>query len=199
MAEHPSLVAKGVASRALWLNRYALRMQRKGLSAADLNQVYSGAFSSYFAFVEQRIEELFLGLLVGRFDYGRPDVVPMAQFHAAADVNSIVFGGRDYADWLPYTYTVDRAKLFFKDGGPFVALAPQHKGSLTQLSVMRNAVVHDSRHARRKFKTVFTEGRALRPGELSPAGYLRGQHAAGTTRLEFLFGEGVAAMQALCQ
>lgn len=199
MPKAPATVADAVARRARWLNWYALRLERHGLSTRDLNQVYAGAFISFHMFLERSIEELFLGTLVGAIDYGRPEIVPLATFSSLQSARQIVYGsGRRYADWLPYGLTNTRAKTFLRNGKPFTDLVKGDQDALDRLGVLRNAMSHESIHAMTRFTAEFVNGRVLPPDQKRPAGYLRGMHAARQTRLEFLFTEAVAVMRRLC-
>jgi hypothetical protein len=196
----PSDVADWVAARGRWLNWYCLRLERHGISRADLNQVYGGAFNSFFAFLEQSIEELFLGALTGRFLYGRADVQPLASFRTVTVARQVVYGpNRRYADWLPWDLTKSRATIFFARGTPFADLPPDDVARLNRLTVVRNALSHQSRYALSRFTEQFVNGKVLPPDQRSPAGYLSGRHAAGQSRLDFLLSEGVAAVRHLCQ
>ena len=66
-----------------------------------------------------------------------------------------------------------------------------------RMSLVRNAIAHDSAYALKQFQREFVDGRSLPPEHHRPAGYLRGQHAIGQTRLEYLFAEAVNVLRRL--
>lgn len=57
---------------------------------------------------------------------------------------------------------------------------------------MRNALAHGSTRSVKQIRREFTDSLSLPPEQQRPAGYLRGQHAAGQTRFEHLLAECIA-------
>jgi hypothetical protein len=168
------------------------------ISAPDAEQAYRGAFLSFHSYVENTIEYLFLGLLRGRVTHRLAEVRPLIQVSSDAVATKVVFDGRSYTDWLPYTrHTVERSKLYFAQGSPFTRMSKADRLGLDELTVLRNALAHESSHALRRFRAEFTDGKALPPTQLRPAGYLRGNHAVGLTRFEFLAARAAKALVAL--
>ena len=145
----------------------------------------------YYTFLERSIERAFLGILMGRYEHSDRRVRPLVAIRSEAVAQRVVAGGKSYADWIPYRYTKGRADAFFSAGRPFSELAGGDVAVLEQLATMRNAIAHESAYSVRRFRSVFTAGKALRPSELTPSGYLRGKHAIDQTRLNFLFSQGV--------
>lgn len=175
-------------------------MIHRSRAVADKNQLVSGALVSYYAFYERRIEELFMGLLTGRVQHPSLNVSQLAQFSSIRSAEQIVRDGKKYIDWLPYDrHTLGRSKLYFNDGLPFTRLTPAQRGLLDELGVLRNALAHQSAHSLKRFEAEFVEGAALPSWQSTPAGYLRGDHALGTTRLEHYLRSTVGVMNALCQ
>lgn len=197
-------VAEEVASRARGLNHYTQRLERLyddgDIIKVDIRRVYEGALVNFYSFVERSIERLFLGLLMGRFQSERKDVRALVDIKSENVARSVVKGGRSYVDWLPYNRsTRRRAKAFFSRGRPFTRLTRSEGRNFQRIAIIRNAIAHRSSYSRRRFREQFTEGKALPPSQRSPAGYLRGQHAAGQTRLEAEFGQVLVLMQKMCE
>jgi len=94
---------------------------------------------------------------------------------------------------------VKRAKAFLSGGRPFTDLSKPDRNFLDSLTVLRNALAHESSHAVALFRQEFTLGKALPPQQERPAGYLRGQHASGQTRFNYLLGRTVLVMRTLCR
>lgn len=194
-------VADDVRSRARGLEAYVGRMDRlsarQELGQADLRRVYGGAFLSFYTYFERSVERLFVGLLTGGLELSGADALVDVRSHTVA--RAVLVGGRSYIDWLPLQrHTVPRAKAFFSRGKPFVEIPNADHRVMERLGVIRNAIAHESKHALRQFRRTFTDGRALPPDQLVPAGYLRGQHSVGVTRLNHHFAEAVAVFDRVC-
>ncbi len=193
-------ISNQVVSRARGLNAYVNRMDglyNQGvISRIDIERTYAGGLLSFFAFMERSIESLFVGLLTGRL------VVSDSQFRRLIELRSdrvaygVIRGGFSYANWLPYKrYTRRRAKIFFSRGRPFTKLNKDQITALDNLSTIRNALAHQSSSANRAFNKCFTEGKILPPDQMRPSGYLRGQHAFGQTRFNFIISDAIRSIR----
>ena len=118
------------------------------------------------------MEDLFVGLLAGGINPGR-NVQPRVTFNSHAVARGVMLGGRAYADWLPYNHTEKRADAFFRGGRPFSNLDRADKRALERVILIRNAVAHQSRAARKKFLEDVVGTTPLLANERTPAGYLR--------------------------
>lgn len=195
-------VVDGVRARAVSTSHYLRRIERAKsegfITDLDAEQAYRGAFLSFHSIVENTIEYLFLGLLRGRVNHRLASVRPLISVRSDSVAIDVVFGGRKYADWLPYSdHTLRRSHRFFSGGMPFSSLNPSDRTDLDELTVLRNALAHESSHALTRFNRTFVHGKALLPPERRPAGYLRGNHAADQTRFEFLAARTARALQSL--
>lgn len=204
MAPRPAhSVADQLRVRAKALDRYVQRVEtlsgRGDLPAADLKYAYVGAFVSFYTETEQRIEELFLGLMMGRIQAPRQAIRGLVSIESDVVARGVLRGDRAYVDWLPFDkFTRKRARAFFSGGEPFETLDRAHVRALERASVLRNAIAHKSGSAQRAFRTQFVDGKSLPVSEQSPAGYLRGFHAPGQRRINLIFSEVVAAISSLC-
>lgn len=198
----PSAIADEIASRARGLNGYVGRIEKvraaRSLSDSDVNRAYAGAFLAFHVAVEHSLERLFLGTVMGRFTYASRSVIPLVSIRSEVVARAIVKGDRKYIDWLPYHLTASRADAFLSGGRPFADLRKTDTAALERLTVMRNAIAHDSAHALKQFRAQFVAGRPLPGSQRSAAGYLRGQHSTGQTRFEFMLAETVAVFRHLC-
>jgi len=139
----------------------------------DMNQVYVGLYFEAITSFERLIEELFVGLLSGRFVTSSAPVVPLLQFSNRRAVRSVVYGGRDYVDWLPYDRTEDLANRFFRKGVPFTSLDTGEKTLIRSCLDIRNAIAHKSRHSVQTFERRVLGSQNLMQREKTPPGYLR--------------------------
>jgi hypothetical protein len=139
----------------------------------DIEQVYSGLFMKGITSFEYLIEALFVGLLVKQFDPASAKIVKRVTLNSHLVARDVVFGGRNYVDWLPYQHTEKRAAAFFRAGKPFTQLSKPGKKTLENLLYIRNAIAHPSSYARGKFEQEVIGALPLTGVERSPAGFLR--------------------------
>jgi hypothetical protein len=192
------VVADACARRANYLVGYSQRLAARCNSEADRNQVFSGAYVAYLGFFEQQLEELFVGLLTAKYRHPRAVIRPLVVLPSRSVAKSLITGGRNYVDWLPFEqHTRKRAPAFLHNGEPFSSLGKADRDALDRASVLRNALAHQSDHSQRRFAAVFTSGKSLRASELRPGGYLRGSHSLSRTRFEVQLQELVGVMRKL--
>jgi len=167
------------------------------VTPVDVGRVYGGAFLAFHTYFERSLERLFLGLLMKRLELD--NVRPLIDVQSEKVGHAVVVGGRHYVDWLPFDQVaIPRAKAFLAGGRPFSDLSKADRRHLESLSVIRNALAHESRHAKRRFRAQFVDGLALPPSQRTPSGYLRGQHRVGETRFDHLLGETIGVFTRLC-
>src|SRR5579859_135638 len=159
----------------------------------DVSLFYEGIFLRTVTSFEGLIEELFVGLLTGAITSGR-GVHPRVTFRSTAVARDVMLGGKAYVDWLPYHHTDNRACAFFRAGRPFSILNRTERKSLERMFIIRNAVAHQSRAARRKFEDEVIGAAPLLPSERTPAGFLRSVFRALPPQTQY---EDIAATCAL--
>ena len=196
-------LADDVASRARGLSQYVARMERlygsRTLSKSDVTRVNAGAFLAFQTYVERSLERLFLGALMGRYEFAATSVRPLVDIRSERTARAVVSGGKRYVDWLPLNDEIDRrAKAFLSGGRPFASVSSGDRATLSRMLVIRNALAHESSHAMRQFRRTFTEGKALPPDQLTPAGYLRGTHTGSQSRFDYLLADAVAVIRRMC-
>ena len=202
MHKSADTVAHEVATRAKSVDAFLNRIERlRGqgyLSNKDAERSYTGAFLEFHAFVEQSIERLFVGLLRERLKCKSRSVRPLIAVNSDVVALRIVRGDRRYIDWLPYNqYTMKRASAFFSRGDPFSRLDGSDIAVFEEASWIRNALAHQSRSALTVFKDRLVKGKSLPPDQQRPAGYLRGIHTAGQTRMGNILARAVIVMTKL--
>jgi hypothetical protein len=74
----------------------------------------------------------------------------------------ILLRGDKYLLWLPYSNTVDRAKLYLKDGRPFTEIDNGDRSIMKTISTIRNAIAHTGPHATGEFEKVISSLTLLR-------------------------------------
>lgn len=123
---------------------------------------------------------------------------PIVRVGSESVARAVVRGGRAYVSWLPIDGTRKRAMTFLSRGAPFTTLTNAEKATLERAHAIRNALAHPGSHALRRFQVEVIGGLAVPPDQKQPDGYLRGQHAVGQTRFEYLLAECDAVFRRLC-
>jgi hypothetical protein len=202
MARPARTIAERLARKAVALNRYVKRVERlvtkRHMSSREARIAYAGAYMAYYVHLEAAVEELFMGLLMRRIRIGGAYVQSLVRMKSETVARAVIRGGRPYASWLPIDGTRKRAKTFLAGGGPFAALTSTDQNTLTRAHVIRNALAHPGSHTLRRFRSDVVGELALPPDQRRPEGYLRGQHAMGQTRFEYLMAECGAVFGRLC-
>lgn len=181
------------------MSQHVKRVSNRCPLVADKNIIYSGAFVSYVAFFETQLEDLFVRQLAGELVHPTSMATPVVQFPSQAVARDFVFSGRKYADWLPYKeHTQKRAQIYYSDDHPFNRLPPTLRTQLRNVSTLRNALAHNSRHSMGQFKKTFIDNQQIPVREQSPAQFLRGQSTRSLTRFDVHIATMVSAMDALC-
>jgi hypothetical protein len=195
-------IADRVAQRARVVDRFVNKLEllgsRRELTRSDLERAYAGGFLSFFTFYETAWEELFFGLLMGRVTV-YPTVNPLVSIKSEVTARRVVYDNRSYADWLPANRTVERASMYLSGGRPFSLLSDVDKGTIKRYFTVRNALAHESRHSLSQFQRSVVGQRVLPKYERRPAGYLRGVHAAGQTRMNLALAELTIIFGRLCK
>jgi hypothetical protein len=176
MPRPSTAISEDFTARLRAFERSRVKLERLLLSRHvtrhDVGLFYEGIFLRTVTSFEHLIEELFVGLLSGGISPGH-NVRPRLAFRSALIAREVMLGGKPYADWLPYEHTLKRARAFFRGGEPFSRIEGADIGSLNRILMIRHAVAHQSRAARRKFEDQVLGSMPLLPGERTPAGFLR--------------------------
>lgn len=201
MARPASRVAADLTAHARGLDEYLRRAERLAsqgqIPRVDIHRAYAGAFLSFSVDLERAIEDIFMGLLMGRLVHSQRTVRALVTVRSEVVARKVVRGDRRYVDWLPYKQTRDRAEAFFSGGEPFASLSATEVAPFERVRIIRNALAHGSGHAMRQFQRTFTDDLPLPAVQRRPAGYLRGQHSVGQTRFAHLLAEAVQATRKL--
>jgi hypothetical protein len=151
----------------------------------DVHSVYEALFLRSVTGFEIFLEDLFISIMTGHTTYpaARGVVLKMSAMSTSALLD-ILRQGDNYMDWIPIGKTVDRAKIYLKDGKPFSDLTMGDRSQIKTIATIRNSIAHHSKHAKNEFRRTVLAGRTLLPVEKTPAGFLRAQ-ARATPKLSF--------------
>ena len=201
MRKSASVISDRFLERVKSLDRYVQRIESlygSGLmTQQDAERAYRGAYLEFHIGLEQAIETLFLGLLRGSLRSRSHRVHPRISVKSHRVASDVVRGANRFVDWLPYERTLQRAEVFFRGGRPFTSLTGQEKKELEDSTAIRNALAHESSAALKRFRTALVDGRNLPSRQHGPSGYLRGQHRAGQTRMNYRLAAGALVLQKL--
>lgn len=93
-----------------------------------------------------------------------------------------------HTDWTAAAKVVNRAKRFFKGGGPFVNVIRPQTNLLDNLKTIRNALSHESAEATDKFESLVRNELTFFPPGMIPGTFLmtlKPHHAPPTNYLQF--------------
>jgi hypothetical protein len=201
-AREAAAVVEPLRKQALALRDFLDRVERlqqsRLLLVSDVHKAYEGALLTWNTTFEKQLEFLFLGLLTGRLKIRGGSVRPRLRVDSTTVAFDIMKGNSRFVDWLPINSTVKRAQLVFAGGRPFDLLQPADHDAFATLHKVRNAIAHRSGPAMKKFKDDLIAGHDLPPAQHSPAGYLRGSHTQGVTRMIYLITQTTVAMNRFC-
>jgi hypothetical protein len=158
---------------------------RGQIRKVDLDSVYEALFLRAVTSFEAFLEDLFLAILAGRAQYGRQRVRVLMSVSSRDDLMQILLQGNAFMNWLPFSNTEKRAKLYLRDGRPFTDLDDGDKSQLKTITVIRNAIAHKSAHALSEFDRTVIGSLSLLQNERSPAGFLRSRIASGPAQSRF--------------
>lgn len=166
----------------------------------DIVQAYAGLYLDTFTEFESLIENLFFGILTGTIKANNASVTRKVTIKPNNEIEPVVYSGKAYLDWLPYTdHTIKKANIYFIDGKPFSFLEQPQKDKLSNYHKIRNAIAHKSKKAMKEFNEVIA-GMTLLPLEKTPQGFLRNipNRATKKTQLEIISEELKSIAFTLC-
>jgi hypothetical protein len=204
MPRPASALAEDLVGHYKYLEKTRTKMERLFNSSAlvrrDIEQVYAGLYLNAVTSFEQFLESLFIGLLAERISPSLDTVVPRVTFRSDRVARDVVHSGRNYVDWLPYSYTEQRAKVFFRGGRPFSLLTPDEKRTIERIMYTRNSIAHQSKYSQMVFESKVLGSLPLAPRERTPTGFLRSRFrtAPVQTRYELYVTEMAAIARKLC-
>jgi hypothetical protein len=146
---------------------------RGHLARRDIEEVYAAIYVNAIASLEAFLEELFIGLLVGKIRSRRKNVKPKIKIRNYDFACKLIFREGRYFNWLPYKNTKELSRTFFAGGKPFTLITEDQEGTLLKCLITRNAIAHQSLHAIKRFKKEVLSNMSLIPRDRKPKGFLR--------------------------
>jgi hypothetical protein len=84
----------------------------------------------------------------------------------------LILAGRDFFQWSQPKRVCEQAELCFENGVPFKALIESTTVELSEMTTIRNAIVHRSSIAKEKFKTLVRNKMKTAPPDVTPGQFL---------------------------
>jgi len=95
-------------------------------------------------------------------------VFPNNEQHAL----DMILAGKEYFPWTAPDALRRQSVLCFQDGQPFRQILDETTTELQEMNTVRNAVVHKSRVAMEKFKSLVRDKMLTAPPDITPASFL---------------------------
>lgn len=160
----------------------------KQIALRDLHSVYEALFIRAVTSFEVFLQDQFIATMSGKAAYGRARKVSARMTAVSnAAMMDILLQTRPYVTWLPYEHTHQRALVYLKDGKPFSEIPNAERQTMEKITIIRNAIAHQSEHAVKKFENKVLSGLILLPQEKKPAGFLRSVLRASPLQRRFEF------------
>jgi hypothetical protein len=155
------------------------------LNTAQRDFIVEWAFVKVHAAWESFLESSFIAYMLGVQTAAgfapRRYVFPSNEQHAL----DIVLGSREYFPWTAPDSVRRQSILCFEDGQPFRQILDSTTTELQEINTVRNAVVHRSRVAVEKFKSLVRDKILTAPPDVTPARFLLATKSGTTGRTYF--------------
>jgi hypothetical protein len=142
------------------------------------------SFLKLFISWEHFLEQSFIRFMCGaKNSAGFPEETyanPKSLEHAL----SMLKQKQRYIDWTIVSDVIERAKLYFKNGEPFSTALGQASTYLTEMKVIRNRIVHESKKAEEDFHDLVRQKFGHFPRGMVPGKLLMSNFSANKTLLE---------------
>lgn len=162
------------------LGRQIELLQLQKIPKTDLESIYELSFMNVFVAFENDLIELFkTNLLMTHGRSGKVRSLYRPNSRPAAD--KLLLGTNKHFQILPVDQMEKIARVYLKDGGPFVALSLVQKTGLGKAIAIRNHIAHKSPSSRKAFQTKVLSQINLPKSSFSPGYYLRSGLAQNIT------------------
>jgi hypothetical protein len=164
----------------------------------ELEAVYELAFLNIFVAFENDLTELFKTNLLMECDLnGRKRSIFLPKNRPLAD--KLLLGTNRYFQLLPVEQMEKTARIYLKDGGPFVNLETAQKQAIAKAYAIRNHIAHRSPESKKSFKKKVLEGVNLPRTAYSPGYYLKNSISVDRTYFDHHVAEIGGALRFVCE
>jgi hypothetical protein len=171
--------------------------QAGSLPKTELELVYELAFLRMFiSFENQLVELLKTNLMMMTDAHGR--VRSNFPVVSRSQAGKLLLGANRYFQLLPVEQMERIARVYLKNGGPFVLMAPAQKAAITKAYAIRNHIAHRSTDSRAAYAKKVLDGVGLPRTSYSPGYYLRSQMTSTVSYFDHHVAEIGACLNFLC-
>lgn len=149
------------------------QLQKNGaLNAGASDLIYESTFLSAICLFEGVLDTLLTEFVCGKISR-KAGHFSLLKTRSRANYRTILFRGRKYIDFLPYSELILTVRLYLNEGKPFTTVDKDDQEILAQAWLIRNAIAHRSSHALAKFRQSVTGVNTLPPNRQFPGPLLR--------------------------
>lgn len=196
--DHIDTFLRSVRTTRRLLSRQHNFFNRNDLPRQELEAIYELAFLRVFtSFENQLIELLKTNMIMAKDAKGRiRSHFPVTD---RAKAGKLLLGSNRYFQFLPVEKMESTARVYLKNGGPFVLLSNNQKVSVAKAYAIRNHIAHKSSDSKLSFKKKVLNGVRLPRSSTSPGYYLRSAMTSHATYFDHHVSEIGSCLNTLCQ
>lgn len=154
--------------------------QENKIPKTELEAIYELCFMNVFVAFENDLTELLkTNLLMERGADGKLRSLYLPKSRPSAE--KLLVGTNRYFQLLPVEQMEKIAKVYLKDGGPFVLLSSTQKGELGKSMAIRNHIAHKSPESKNAYKKKVLAHVSLPKSSYSPGYYLKSNLSRNVT------------------
>lgn len=145
---------------------------RVTMSIEQRDFIVEWAFVKMHVAWESFLENCFITYMLGMHTVSGFAPVRYVFPHSEQHAFDMVLAGRDYFPWTAPEATRRQSIICFQDGEPFRPILDSTATELQEINTVRNAVVHRSRKALEKLKSLVRDKILTAPPDITPASFL---------------------------
>lgn len=195
--DHISQFLRSVRTTRHLLTRQVEFHSQGTLPKRELEAVYELAFLKMFIAFETELVELFKTNLMMPVDSaGRiRSNFPVTN---RAQAGRLLLGTNRYFQLLPIEQMEKIARVYLKNGGPFVTLGPDHRLAVSKAYAIRNHIAHRSADSKLSYQKKILNSATLPRSSSSPGYYLRSSMTATVTYFDHHVSQIGSCLNSLC-
>lgn len=179
-SDHLRNFQNGVKRARRLLARQVGFSRSAALPITELEAIYELSFLNIFVSFENELTQLFkTNMMMERDTNGRIRSIFTPKSRSLAE--KMIMGRNGYFQLLPVENMERIARIYLKNGGPFVSLSSVQKTGVAQASAIRNHIAHRSEESKATYKRKVLANVTLPRTSYSPGYYLRNNLSMQTT------------------
>jgi hypothetical protein len=194
-SDHIASFLKNVRTTRRLLSRQLEFFRQGNLPRRELESIYELAFLKVFISFETQLVELFKTNLMMAVDAnGR--IRSNFPVNSRSQAGRLLLGTGRFLQLLPVEQMERLAKVYLKNGGPFVSLDQNQKSVIAK--AIRNHIAHRSLDSKASYQKKVLSNVILPRSSSSPGYYLRNSMTGSQTYFDYHVSEVGACLNSLC-